>query len=247
MTLVEVGRDGAVAVLRLNRPDKHNALSTAVEAELLTALGSPEVTGSTAVVLTGNGRSFSAGADVTELRELGTEAILEYYRGTGRVYEAVAALRRPTVAAVHGYCLGGGFELALAADFRVADGTARFGFPEVGLGILPSSGGTLRVVRACGPVRARELLLLGDRFDAQRALALGLVTEVVDDGLALDRALRLAHRLAELPAAAVEVVTQTIDAVAEAPAAAALLVERLAYAALNATADATARQAAFGS
>ena len=247
MALVEVSRDGAVAVLRLNRPEKHNALSTAVEAELLDALGSPEVTDSAAVVLTGNGRSFCAGADVTEIREMGTDAILAYYRASGRVYETLAGLPRPSVAAVHGYCLGGGFELALAADFRVADGTARFGFPEVGLGILPSSGGTLRVVRACGPVLARELLLIGDRFDASRARTLGLVTEVVDDGAALDRALELAHQLAELPAAAVEVVTQTIDAVAEAPAAAALLVERLAYAALNATAEATARQAAFGS
>ncbi len=247
MALVEVERDGEVAILRLNRPEKHNALSTAVEAELLAALGSPEVTGAGGLVLAGRGRSFCAGADVTEIREMSTDAVLDYYRASGRVYEAVAALPRPAVAAVHGYCLGGGFELALAAGFRVADGTARFGFPEVGLGILPSSGGTLRVVRACGPVRARELLLLGDRFDAGRALALGLVTEVVPDGEALTRAVELARRIAALPAAAVEVVGQAIDAVAEAPAAAALLVERLAYAALNATTEAAARQAAFGS
>jgi enoyl-CoA hydratase/carnithine racemase len=247
MALVEVVRNGELAVLRLNRPDKHNALSMAVEAELLAALTSPEVTASAAVVLTGNGPSFCAGADVTEIRELSTDAILAYYRASGRVYEAVAGLRQPTVSAIHGYCLGGGFELALATDFRIADPTARFGFPEVGLGILASSGGTMRVVRACGPVRARELLLLGRRMPAEQVHALGLITEVAAEGGALDRALELAGELAALPAAAVEVVTQAIDAAAEAPAATALLVERLAYAALNATADAAERQSRFGS
>jgi enoyl-CoA hydratase/carnithine racemase len=245
MALVEVSRDGDLAVLRLNRPEKHNALSTAAEAELMAALSSAELTGSAAVVLAGNGRSFCAGADVTEVRGMGTEAILAYYRDAGRVYETVAALAQPTVTAIHGYCLGGGFELALATDFRVADETARFGFPEVGLGILPSSGGTLRVVRACGPVRARELLLLGRRLEPAEAIGLGLVTETVPAGQALPRALELARELAALPTAAVAVVTQAIDAAAEAPASAALLIERLAYAALNATAEAAERQARF--
>jgi enoyl-CoA hydratase/carnithine racemase len=246
MALVELQRDGDLAVLRLNRPDKHNALSVAAETELLAALSSPEVAGSAAVLLTGNGKSFCAGADVTEIREMGAEAILAYYRASGRVYQAIAGLRQPTVSAIHGYCLGGGFELALATDFRVADPDSRFGFPEVGLGILPSSGGTLRVVRACGPVRARELLLLGRRMTAEQVLGLGLLTEVAAPGEALRAATELARELAALPAVAVEVVTQAIQATAKAPAAAALLIERLAYAALNATGEAAARQASFG-
>jgi enoyl-CoA hydratase/carnithine racemase len=240
--LVEVGRDGDVAVLRLNRPDKHNALSTRVEAALLDALAGNEVTSSGAVVLAGNGPSFCAGADVTELRHMDAEAILEYYRASGRVYEVLAAMPCPTVAALHGYCLGGGLELALAATFRVADTTATLAFPEVALGILPSSGGTTRVVRACGPLRARELLLLGRRIDAARALQLGLVTESVPAGTAVPRAIELARELAELPAATVDLVMQVIDVAAQAPAAASLLVERLAYAVLNSTSAARNRQ-----
>jgi enoyl-CoA hydratase/carnithine racemase len=98
-----------------------------------------------------------------------------------------------------GHCLGAGLELALATDFRIADETAQFGFPEVGLGILPSSGGTERITRLLGPARAKELILLRTRIDAHEALACGLVSEVVPPREALDRALALAHGLAELP------------------------------------------------
>ena len=99
-------------------------------------------------------------------------SILAYYRETGDVYERVAALPQPTVAAIHGYCLGGGLELALACDFRVADEASLFGFPEIGLGILPSSGGTFRLVRMLGPARAKELILLRERFSAHRSARL---------------------------------------------------------------------------
>src|SRR5207244_4135812 len=122
-----------------------------------------------------------------------------YYQGAGHVYERVAALPQPTIAAIHGYCLGGGLELALATDFRVADRTAVFGFPEVSLGILPSSGGTHRLVRLAGPARAKQLMLLGGRFGPDEALAAGLLTDVVEEGQALERALELARRLAEQP------------------------------------------------
>lgn len=244
MSLVRVLRDGDVAMLTLDRPAKHNALSSALESDLLAAV-TDGLDGARAVVLTGAGRSFCAGADVTEIRQMGTEAVLAYYRTSGQVYERIAALAVPTVAAVHGYCLGGGFELALAATFRVADTTATFGFPEVSLGILPSSGGTTRVVQACGPLRARELLLLGRRLDASQALTLGLVTELVAAGEAPAGALRLARELAGLPAAAVEVVLAAVDVAAQSPAAASLLVERLGYAALNSTAEAARRQQRF--
>ncbi|HTI27829.1 MAG TPA: enoyl-CoA hydratase/isomerase family protein, partial [Kutzneria sp.] len=135
---VEVARHGEVAVLTLRREAKLNALSTHLESRLLDAVRSDAVQGSRAVVITGGDKVFSAGADTGELREMTPEAIAEYYRSSGAVYEAVAALPQPTVAAIAGYCLGGGFELALAADLRVADETAVFGLPEVGLGILPS-------------------------------------------------------------------------------------------------------------
>ena len=243
--LVHVRREGAVAVVTLNRPEKLNALSTSVEEGLAAALTSAEVRSSAAVVLTGEGRAFSAGADVNEMREQSVAAILAYYRETGEVYERVAALPMPAIAAIHGYCLGGGFELALACDFRVADETAVFGLPEVGIGIVPSSGGTHRLVRAVGPVRAKELLLLRDRLGAEEALGLGLLTLVVPEGQASTRAIELAAELAALPPLAVEVAKRAVDAAAESSREAGLLIERLAYGMLSQTEDHAEATAAF--
>ena len=162
-----------MCILRLCRPEKLNALSTALEQALADTLDRPEVRDSPCVVLTGSGRAFSAGADVAEFADRDPEAIARYYRESGGVYERVAALQQPTISAIHGYCLGGGLELALATDFRIADETAIFGFPEVSIGILPSSGGTVRAARLLGPARAKELILLGGRVDAGQALAAG--------------------------------------------------------------------------
>jgi enoyl-CoA hydratase/carnithine racemase len=233
--LVEVSRAGAAAVVALRRENKLNALSSALEGALVAALGRPDVRDSACLVITGGPRAFSAGADVNELRDLDPAAILAYYRETGGVYERVARLAQPTISAIAGYCLGGGFELALATDFRVAETTASFGLPEVGIGILPSSGGTLRLTRLLGTARAKELILLGDRIDAEEAHRLGVVTEVVGEGESLPRALALAERLAALPPAAVAMAKQVIDATPGASDDAALALERLAYAALAQT------------
>jgi enoyl-CoA hydratase/carnithine racemase len=242
--LVDVRRAGAVSVLTLQRPEKLNALSSAVERALAEALTSDELRSSACVVLTGAGRAFSAGADISEFSKRDPEAILRYYRETGRVYEEVAALSQPTISAVHGYCLGGGLELALATDFRIADESAVLGFPEVGLGILPSSGGTVRAARLLGAAQAKRLILLGGRLNAAESLEAGLVTEVVAEGRALERALELAGALAELPPAAVSVAKQAIDAAADSSPAAAHLIERLAYGLLAQTT--AAREAAEG-
>ena len=128
---VAVRRDDEVAVVTLQREHKCNALSTHMESELLRALRSPQVQSSRAVVVTGGDAVFSAGADVTELRGMTSQDIVDYYHGSGSVYEAFAGLPQPTVAAITGYCLGGGLELALAADIRIADPAAVFGFPEM--------------------------------------------------------------------------------------------------------------------
>jgi enoyl-CoA hydratase/carnithine racemase len=226
-TLVDVARDGPVCVLTLRRDDKLNALSTVLEREFGEALESEEVRSSGCVVVTGSQRAFSAGADVNELRDRKPEDVFAYYRETGDVYERVAALPQPTLSAISGYCLGGGLELALATDFRIADETAVFGFPEVGLGILPSSGGTYRLTRIVGPARAKELILLRERLSANEALAAGIVTEVADEPLA--RALEHARRLAELPALAVSLAKQAIDAMPASSREAGILLERLAY------------------
>jgi enoyl-CoA hydratase/carnithine racemase len=243
--LIEARREGTACVLTLRRAEKLNALSAELEHELLQALEQPEVHGSRAVVLTGGGRAFSAGADVTEFRGNDPAAILAYYRESGAVYERVAALRQPTIAAIHGYCLGGGLELALACDFRVADQTAVFGFPEIGLGILPSSGGTFRLVRMLGPARAKELVLLRERFSASEALAFGVVTEVVEEGQALARALELAERLGALPAEAVAMNKRVIDLMPDASAETALSLEALAWGMLAQTDEADDAARAF--
>lgn len=243
--LIEIRREGAACVLTLNRPEKLNALSGAVERELLAALGSEQVSECRCVVVTGAGRAFSAGADVGELSRDDPAGIAAYYRETGDVYERLAALPQPAIAAIHGYCLGGGLELALAADFRVADESSLFGLPEVALGILPSSGGTHRLVRIVGPARAKELMLLRERFGAEEALRLGLVTEVVREGESLPRALELAERLASLPELAVSVAKQAADLLAESSREAGVALERLAYGMLAQTEEARGAAESF--
>ena len=227
-----------VALLTLQREEKLNAISPEVERELIAALDGEDVRGSGAVVLAGAGRAFSAGADVDELSGLTPEEIVDYYAETGAVYERFAALPQPTFAAIHGYCLGGGLELALAADFRVADETAVFGLPEVELGILPSSGGTHRLVRLVGPARAKELMFLRPRFSAEEAAGFGLLTDVVPAGRAPGRALELAEQAAKLPRLAVALTKQAANLFPEVSREAAVLIERLAYAALGQTKDA---------
>ena len=245
--LVEVRSEGAACVLVLNRPEKLNAISSAVEGELLAALESDAVAASRCLVFAGAGRAFSAGADLTEISRQDPAGIAAYYRDTGGVYERLAALAQPTIAAIHGYCLGGALELALALDFRVADETAVFGLPEVELGIIPSSGGTHRLVRIVGPARAKELMLLRERFDAAEALRLGVVTEVVAEGEALNRALVLAERLAALPALAVSVTKQAADLMAESSRDAGIALERIAYGMLAQTEEARGASEAFRS
>jgi enoyl-CoA hydratase/carnithine racemase len=244
-SFVEVRREDRTCVILLRRDEKLNALSTAVERELLEALGSEDVRGSACVAFAGAGRAFSAGADISELRGNDPDAIADYYRETGDVYERIAALPQPTVSAIHGYCLGGGLELALATDFRVADETAVFGLPEVSLGIFASSGGTYRLVRLVGPARAKELLLVRSRFDVHEALEFGVVTEVVPEGKALERALQIASHVGGLPALAASVTKQAVDLMPESSREAGILIERLAYGMLAQTAEADEAAEAF--
>ena len=234
---VTVSREGHVCLIRLRRDHKLNALSSHMEASLERALAGPEAADARCIVVAGGERAFSAGADLGELSVLSPSEIMAYYSRTGEVYERLAAMPAPTIAAVSGWCLGGGFELALACDFRVASRAATFGLPEVEIGIIPSSGGTLRLVRAVGPARAKELMLLRTRLSAEEAHALGLATEVVD-GDPLPRAMELAARIAELPPMAASVAKLAADRMPESSRDAGLLIERLAYAALAQTEEA---------
>ncbi len=237
--VVTLERHEHACVVRLNRLEKLNAISEQVERELCDALDRPEVRDAPCVVFNGGPEVFSAGADLSETRGYAPHEILATYRGTGDFAERVADLAQPTLSAIAGYCIGGGLELALATDFRIAEDNADFRFPEVALGILPSWGGTQRAVRLLGPARAKELILLRERVDAHTALSLGLVTEVVGAGGALPRALELAERLSGLPRIAVTVTKQVIDSLPETSRAAGLGLERLAYGLLAQSQDAT--------
>jgi enoyl-CoA hydratase/carnithine racemase len=236
--LVSVRLEGATAVLAFDRDEKLNAISTEMETELGQALDLPQVAGSRCVVFAGSGRSFSAGADLSEPRDESLAGIEAYYRGSGAVYERIARLPQPSISAIHGYCLGGGLELALATDFRIADESAIFGFPEVELGILPSSGGAHRLVRLVGAARAKELMLIRPRFSASEAFAYNVVTEVVAAGDAVDRALELGAHIAELPEPAVTAIKAAADLMVESSRETSALLERIAYAALAQTDEA---------
>jgi enoyl-CoA hydratase len=181
---IAVDDSEGVRWITVNRPAKLNALNAAVLAELERAIGeaSREAT-VRAVVITGAGeKAFVAGADIGEFAGLSAEAARELSRGGQHLFDAIAGLRKPTIAAVNGFALGGGCELAMACHLRVASTAARFGQPEVKLGLIPGYGGTQRLPRLVGKGRALELLVTGRTIDAATALAWGLVNRVVEPG-----------------------------------------------------------------
>lgn len=192
---MELG-DNGVAVLTIDRQDKLNALSPRVTEEIGQALLEIENQSPRAIVVTGAGeRAFVAGADISEMHRMSP---LEAKRFTEVGHAAMALLDRtpvPTIAAVNGFALGGGCELALACDIRIAAENALFGFPEVGLGILPGMGGTQRLPRLVGPALAKELIFTGRRIDAAEAKEIGLVNRVVGQGEALSAARELAAEI----------------------------------------------------
>ncbi|HXF67442.1 MAG TPA: enoyl-CoA hydratase-related protein [Burkholderiales bacterium] len=214
----------AVALLRINRPEARNALNLEVRRLLvrhLDALAQEEAV--RAIVLAGAGGTFVAGADIKEMAEADTIEMMK--RGIHRLWRAIASCPKPVIAAVNGYCLGGGCELAMTCDIIVAGESAKFGQPEVKLGIIPGGGGTQRFTRAAGKYRAMKYLLTGELFSAREALEMGLASEVVPDAEVERRALELAAAIAGLPPLAVELVKEAVLAGMEAPLSVALALE----------------------
>jgi enoyl-CoA hydratase/carnithine racemase len=242
--MIGVHREDRICVLTFERAEKLNAISKAMEQQLLEALDSEDVRSAACVILTGSGRAFSVGGDLNDFTDHSPAAITAYYRETGRVYERFASLPQPTICAIGGYCLGGGFELALQADFRIAEQAAVFGLPELELGIVPGLG-AYRLTKLLGPTKAKEILYFHPRLTADEALRFGLVSEVVPDGTALDRALELGARIAELPPLAVPLAKSLVDAAADAPRDAGVLLERVVYGFLAQTQDAEEATNAF--
>lgn len=232
---VTVTLEEGVAFVTLERPAKLNALSRHMEERLLAVLEGPEVAQSGCVVLAGSGRAFSAGADLNDFEDAGADDLLENLAASGRVYECFGTLAQPTVASISGYCIGGGLEMALGADLRIADETAVFDLPEVGYGIV-TAGAAYRLTRIVGTARAKELLLFRHRFPASEALALGIVSEVVAPGELRERTRDLARAAAALPREAARQAKALVDRVADAPRDVAVALEQATYVALSQTA-----------
>ena len=224
--LVEVSVDErGAALLRLNRPEARNALSPQMRSEIVESLerldAAPEAR---CIVIAGSDEFFAAGADIKAMAERPVDAApdpkgMEFWR-------RLAAIGTPTIAAVSGYAFGGGCELAMACDMIVADEKARFGQPEITLGIIPGGGGTQRLARAIGKQRAMEYVLTGRRWDAETAQRWGLVNRVVGKGRWLEEALELARVIAERPPVAVRLAKQAVLAAEETTLAEGLKAER---------------------
>jgi enoyl-CoA hydratase/carnithine racemase len=234
---VRVETDGAVATIRLDRPPM-NALNAQVQDEIAAAAAQVDTDpGVRAVVLYGGEKVFAAGADIKEMAEASFAQIAADSRRLQAAFTAVARIGKPVVAAVTGYALGGGLELALCADFRIAGAGARLGQPEILLGIIPGAGGTQRLPRLVGPARAKDIVYTGRFVPAAEAHEIGLVDAVVPDAEVYQAARDLVARYVTGPAVALRAAKQAIDAGLEVDLDTGLEIERLHFAALFATED----------
>ena len=244
---VVVERDGAVLTLRLDRPAKRNALDFGMLQMLESALtAAASDAGVRTVVVTGGDQVFAAGVDIGEFAaRAGVANQYQIALARARCWDALARLPQPTIAAIAGYCLGGGCELALACDLRLAAESSVFGQPEIRLGLIPGAGGTQRLPRLIGATRAKELIFFGETLDAQEAYRLGLVNRVVPAERLLDEARAWAGRLAELPPLALAMAKRAIDLGADLSLQAGLELEQQSFVALFGTADQQEGVAAF--
>jgi len=243
VVLLERPAEGVVLV-RINRPDARNALNMEVRkliARHLTELGEDDAT--RCIVLTGNEKSFAAGADIKEMAGVGP--IEMWQRGTQKLWRVIAACPKPVIAAVSGFALGGGCELAMTCDIIIAGESARFGQPEVNIGIIPGGGGTQRLTRAVGKYKAMKICLTGELFSAKEAFDMGLVSELVADADVERRAIEMAAKIASLPPLAVLQAKEVVLAGQDASLDAALRLETKAIQVLFASQDQKEGMAAF--
>jgi enoyl-CoA hydratase/carnithine racemase len=242
---VQVQIDQAMATIRLDRPPM-NALNAGVQQEIADAAAQVSADPSIrAAVLYGGEKVFAAGADIKEMAEASYSQMMVSARRLQDSFTAVAKIAKPVVAAITGYALGGGLELALCADFRVMGESARLGQPEILLGVIPGAGGTQRLPRLVGPAKAKDLVFSGRMVKAAEAHAIGLVDQVVPDDAVYQAALDLVKRYAAGPALALRAAKQAIDQGLGVDLATGLEIERVQFAALFATEDQRAGMRSF--
>ena len=239
-----VERDRQVLLLRLNRPQALNALNTGLARELVVALAEADRDpGIGAMVITGSERAFAAGADILEMADKDFASV--FGEDLFAEWDRLATLRTPTIAAVAGYALGGGCELAMMCDIIIAADSARFGQPEIRLGVIPGMGGTQRLARAIGKAKAVDLILTGRMMDAEEAERSGLVARVVPADRLIDEALEVAHAIAGHGRIATRMAKQAINRAFETSLAEGLAFEKRAFQSLFATDDQSEGMAAF--
>ena len=244
MALTETHREPPIATVLLNRPRQLNALSDELMDELVRTLSELDADESVrCIVLGGSERAFAAGADIGELAR--SSAIDLYYQRRVERWDSIRGLWTPLVAAVSGFCLGGGCELAMACDLIVASETAQFGQPETSLGIIPGAGGTQRLTRAVGKAVAMDVILSGRRLSAREALAAGLVARVVAKEAWLEEAKRVAREIAEKGPVATRLAKEMVDRAYEGPLSLGLEFERRALYLAFASEDAKEGLTAF--
>ncbi len=228
--------ENGVSVIRLNRPKVRNALNTELReqmAEIFIKLNDDPKT--KAIVLTGGGKVFAAGADINDF--LTAKTVDVYLRHSERYWDAITNCRKPIIAAVNGYALGGGCELAMHADIIVAGKSAKFGQPEIKIGLMPGAGGTQRLFRVIGKHKAMKLILTGDMISADEADQMGLVSEVVEDEATIKRAIEIAEQLAGYSPIALTQIKEVANLGIDMPLQAALALERKAFQILFDTED----------
>jgi enoyl-CoA hydratase/carnithine racemase len=242
---VRVEAADGIATIRLDRP-KMNALNAQVQAEIADAAAEVSADSAVrAVILYGGERVFAAGADIKEMAVLGYPEMAARSSALQASFSAVAGIPKPVAAAITGYALGGGLELALCADFRVLGESAKVGQPEILLGIIPGAGGTQRLPRLIGPAKAKDLIFTGRHMDAAEALAVGLADKVVPDAEVYQAARDMMARYAAGPALALRAAKQAVDNGLEVDLATGLEIERLHFASLFATEDQKAGMRSF--
>jgi len=236
-----------IAWLTLNRPDVLNAVNRAMLRELWALVPKLEDDDVRVVVVRGAGRAFSAGADISEFgwANAPTAKFRREVKQFHDFYDFLERLEKPIIAAIHGICVGGGLEIAVSCDIRVARSDARLGFPEHKLGLIPNSGGCSRTMRLIGPGRTKELVMLGEFLDAEHAGRIGLVEHVYPEAQFDQEVKTLAEKLASRPAQALSMAKYAIDNAMETDRATGRYIERLAQSVLLKTADYTEGVQAF--
>ncbi|MBE8539321.1 enoyl-CoA hydratase-related protein [Geoglobus acetivorans] len=207
---IRLDYDGDVAILTLNRPEKLNALDSKTRMELKQALDEVEQK-ARVLIITGSGKAFAAGADINELLQRTSLDSMEAAKLGSELFNRIEELDIPVIAAINGYALGGGCELAMACDIRIASRRAKFGQPEINLALIPGAGGTQRLPRLVGIGMAKKLILTGEIIDAETALRIGLVEEVVEEDRLMDRAAEIAEKIAEKSPVAVKFAKKAIN------------------------------------